>query len=110
LVLSADRQKIRADGSDLSFITATVTDRRGRLVPRAAQRIQFTISGPGEIVATDNGDPTSMVVFSSPTRPAFNGKCLVIVRGTKGAAGRLQLTATAEGLRSAKLSLTAAAN
>jgi beta-galactosidase len=110
LVLSVDRQKIRADGADLSFITATVTDRRGRLVPRAAPRIQFTLSGPGEIVATDNGDPTSLVVFSSPTRPAFNGKCLVIVRGTKGAGGRLQLTATAEGLRSAKLTLTTAAN
>jgi beta-galactosidase len=110
LVLSADRQKIRADGADLSFITATITDRRGRLVPRAAQHIQFTLSGPGEIVATDNGDPTSMVVFSSPTRPAFNGKCLVIIRAQKGQAGMIKLTAKAEGLRSTKLVVRATAN
>jgi beta-galactosidase len=110
LVLSADRQKIRADGQDLSFITATVTDRQGRLVPRAAQRIQFSLSGPGEIVATDNGDPTSMVVFSSPTRPVFNGKCLVIIRAQKGQAGKIELTAKAEGLGSAKLVVTPTAN
>jgi beta-galactosidase len=110
LVLSVDRQKIRADGQDLSFITATVTDRRGRLVPRAAQRIQFALSGPGEIVATDNGDPTSMVVFSSPSRPAFNGKCLVIVRAQKGQTGKIELTAKAEGLRSSKLVVRATAN
>jgi beta-galactosidase len=110
LVLSVDRQKIRADGSDLSFITATVTDRRGRLVPRAAQHIQFTLSGPGEIVATDNGDPTSMVVFSSPSRPAFNGKCLVIIRAQKGQAGKIELTAKAEGLGSAKVVVTTPVN
>lgn len=110
LVLSADRQKIRADGADLSFITATITDRRGRLVPRAAEHIQFTLSGPGEIVATDNGDPTSMVVFSSPTRPAFNGKCLVIIRAQKGQAGKIELTARVEGLRSTKLVVRATAN
>jgi beta-galactosidase len=110
LVLSVDRQKIRADGADLSFITATVTDRRGRLVPRAAQHIQFTLSGPGGIVATDNGDPTSMVVFSSPSRPAFNGKCRVIIRAQKGQAGKIELTAKAEGLGSAKVVVRATTN
>jgi len=33
--MAADRNRIRADGTDLSFITVTVTDKHGRLVPRS---------------------------------------------------------------------------
>jgi beta-galactosidase len=83
---------------------------RGFSFCRAADRIQFAVTGPGEIVATDNGDPTSMVVFSSPSRPAFNGKCLVIIRAPKGRAGNIELTATAEGLGSAKMVVTTLVN
>jgi beta-galactosidase len=98
LDLKPDRSGIRADGTDLSFVTVRVTDRTGATVPRADQRLHFKIEGPGEIVATDNGDPTSFELFSSPARPAFSGLCLVIVRGKPGQAGEIRLTATAEGL------------
>jgi beta-galactosidase len=98
LDLKPDRSGIRVDGTDLSFVTVRVTDRAGATVPRADQRLHFKIEGPGEIVATDNGDPTSFELFSSPTRPAFSGLCLVIVRGKPGQAGEIRLTATADGL------------
>jgi hypothetical protein len=39
---------------------------------------------PGEIVATDNGDPTSFMSFASHEREAFNGLALVIVRARPG--------------------------
>jgi beta-galactosidase len=51
----------------------TVTDIAGLMSPRATNQIQFSIEGPGEIVATDNGDPTSFESFQFPTRKAFNG-------------------------------------
>lgn len=108
LKLEADRPQISADGADLCFVTVTVTDEAGVVVPRAADRISFAVSGPGEIIATDNGDPTSFESFQAPARKAFNGKCLVIVRGQKGQAGKLELTATAPGLASAKLSISVA--
>lgn len=50
------------------------------------------MSGPGEIVTTANGDPTSLVGFSATTRDAFNGYCLVIVRGVAGQPGTIGLT------------------
>lgn len=103
LKLEADRINISADGKDLCFVTVTVTDNDGLLIPRAAHRIQFAVSGPGEIVATDNGDPTSFESFHAPARKAFNGKCLVIVRGHNGSVGSVELTATAPGLASAKI-------
>ena len=69
------------------------------MAPRADNEIHFDITGPGEIVATDNGDPTSFVPFPSHDRKAFNGLCLVIVRGEAGHPGKITVTATADGLK-----------
>ena len=100
LKLEPDRATICADGRDLSFVTVRVVDDHDRIVPRANNRITFTIEGPGEIVATDNGDPTSFELFQAHDRSAFNGLCLVIVRGVAGKPGRISITARAEGLTS----------
>ncbi len=105
LKLEPDRSTIDADGKDLSFVTVTVTDKRGVMAPRADNYIHFEIKGPGEIVATDNGDPTSFETFQSHDRKAFNGLCLVIVRGEPGQPGNLDLTAKADGLKSGTASI-----
>ncbi|MEY4917548.1 MAG: hypothetical protein RL616_1461 [Verrucomicrobiota bacterium] len=98
LKLKSDRKEISADGKDLSFITVMVTDKNGLIAPRADNRIHFDIEGPGEIVATDNGDPTSFESFQSRDRKTFNGLGLVIVRGIPGQPGKIKLAATADGL------------
>jgi beta-galactosidase len=105
LKLEPDREEICADGRDLSFVTVTVTDKDGWTAPRADNRIHFDIEGPGEIVATDNGDPTSFELFQSHDRKAFNGLCLVIVRGKVGQPGRIQLTAKADGVKLGTVSI-----
>ncbi|MCI0500110.1 MAG: DUF4982 domain-containing protein [Planctomycetales bacterium] len=107
LALSADRSRIKADGQDLSFITLRITDADGLTVPRADNLVTFSIEGPGEIVATDNGDPTSFVPFRSHRRPAFNGLALVIVRAKKGQSGSVTVTAAADGLTAAAATITA---
>jgi beta-galactosidase len=99
LVLEADRRRITANGLDLSFVTVSVADKDGLLAPRSDNRIHFKVEGPGEIVATDNGDPTSHESFQLPERKAFNGVALVIVRAKSGEPGRIRLTAEADGLR-----------
>jgi beta-galactosidase len=76
-----------------------VVDASGRQVPAADHLIRFRLEGPGEIVATDNGDPTSFEPFPSHDRTAFNGLCLVIVRGKAGQPGAVTVTARAEGLQ-----------
>jgi beta-galactosidase len=98
LTLSADRSSIDADGNDLCFITVKVTDKAGLTVPRSLPLIHFSIEGPGEIVATDNGDATSFVPFQSKERPAFNGMALVIVKAKKGQKGNFVVKADSEGL------------
>ncbi|HEX2860917.1 MAG TPA: DUF4982 domain-containing protein, partial [Lacunisphaera sp.] len=98
LDLQPDRGTIAADGLDLAFVTVRITDRQGLTVPRADHRLEFGIEGPGEIVATDNGDPTSFEPFQSPARKAFSGLCLVIVKAKPGHPGEIRVTATGEGL------------
>jgi beta-galactosidase len=100
---AVDRNEIRADGKDLAFITVRVTDKNGLTVPQANNLIKFVIEGPGEIVATDNGDPTNLVPFPSHEREAFSGLALVIVRFNEGTSGSITLKATSPGLKEAKV-------
>ena len=108
LKLETDRNKISADGKDLCFVTLTVTDKNGLMAPRVENEIHFEIQGPGEIVATDNGDATDFEPFPSNDRKAFNGLCLVIVRGKAGQPGTIRLTATPEGLKMGTASIKTA--
>jgi len=102
LEVSADRSEIFADGNDLAFITVRVTDRNGLAVPTANIPVAFDIEGPGEIVATDNGDPNSFVPFPSHQRDTFSGLALVIIRSFPGNSGRITMTAVSPGLGEAK--------
>ncbi len=108
IVLQADRSPIQADGRDLCFVTVSIRDRAGLVVPRSKDLIHFAVSGPGEIVATDNGDATSHEPFQSKERNAFNGLCLVIVRAQPGQPGAIRLTAQTEGLKGAEVTIRSA--
>jgi beta-galactosidase len=105
LTLAADRHTIRADGTDLSFVKVAVVDDEGLVVPRAKNRVRFEIDGPGQIVATDNGDPTSHVPFQATERDAFNGLGLAIVRAPRGKNGTITLRANSDGLVGAEVSM-----
>ncbi|RXK81941.1 beta-galactosidase GalB [Filimonas effusa] len=105
LKLTADRNTISSDGKDLAFITVSVVDKDGNLVPDAANRIKFTVSNGAEIVATDNGDPGDFDSFTSPERNAFSGLALAIVRG-KNKAGVIKVSATAGGLKDTQVVIT----
>jgi beta-galactosidase len=106
LSLKPDRSVIKADGQDLSFITVAVVDKDGQTVPRAMNRIHFEVSGPGEIVAIDNGDATNLESFQAPDRNAFNGMVLVIVRAKAGSPGRITLRGQSDGLGRAEVPIT----
>ena len=99
LKASADRNTIKSDGNDLSFITVRVADKNGLTVPTATNNIKFNISGNGEIIATDNGNPMDFVPFPSHERRAFSGLALVVIRSKDGKAGSITVTAESQGLK-----------
>jgi beta-galactosidase len=100
LLLTPDRSTIAT--KDLSFVTLTVADNDDQMVPRSMNLIHFEVSGPGEIVATDNGDPTDMTPFPSKDRKAFNGLALAIVRAKRGRTGQIIVIARSDGLEEAR--------
>jgi beta-galactosidase len=106
VLLKADRDKITADGFDLSYITVTIADKEGLMVPRSKNLVKFEVSGPGEVVAVGNGDSTSHESFQAKERKAYNGLCLVIVRSKPGQTGAFKVKAVSEGLTSAEISVT----
>ena len=105
LEIEADRSKIVADGNDLSFLTVKVVDSGGIVSPQASNTVTFSVSGAGELVSTDNGDPADFSAFPSKERAAFGGLALGIVRAT--GPGAITVTVTARGLKAAQISLQA---
>jgi beta-galactosidase len=99
LAMEADRSTIGNDGLDLAFVTVKIEDKDGTLVPRSKNLIKFEVSGAAEIVATDNGDATSLESFQATERKAYNGMALVIIRAKKGATGDCILKATSQSFK-----------
>lgn len=106
VIASADKKIISKNGEELCFITIRIADANGVTVPRANHQIKCSISGAGEIVATDNGDATSFVPFQSKERAAFNGLALLIVKAKKGQTGEINITIESENLKRAQIKIS----
>ena len=104
--LTADRSSIQADGKDLSFVTVELLDKDGTPCPLANQLVKFSITGPGTIAGTDNGDQNEHTSLKKPERKLFYGKCLAIIQNN-GQSGNITLTAEVDGLATKKIVVTA---
>ena len=102
IILKADHANIKADGRDLSFITAAIVDKNGVMVPDADNLVQFQVHGAGFIAGVDSGDPTSHESFKASQHTALNGLALAILQ-SNGAKGAITLTAHATGLQPATI-------
>jgi beta-galactosidase len=100
LKLTADRNKIRANRDDLAYVTVEVLDKDGNLVPNAVIKVKLSVSGDGELLASGNAAPNDMQSFQQPQKETWHGRCLAIIR-PNGPAGKITLTAKAEGLKDA---------
>jgi beta-galactosidase len=102
--LSADRSNIKADRNDLSYVQVQIVDAEGNLVPDAATMVNFNITGNGEIAGVGTGSSTDVSSYQQPRKTTWQGKCLAIVR-PNAAAGKMVLTASADGLKSATVEI-----
>ena len=102
--LEVDRSTIKADGRDLAFVTVKVVDKNGNLCPDAQHLVKYSVKGEGWYRAGANGDPTSLELFHLPQMKVFNGMMTAIVQSNEKA-GEITLTATAKGLKSAKITI-----
>ena len=86
-----DEAVLNADHEDLAFVTVSLTDKQGTLIPDAADQLTFEVTGAGSFEAVCNGDATSLESFKQPTMKLFHGQLVVVVRSAQQA-GKLTLT------------------
>ena len=72
-----------ADGEDLAFVTVSLVDKNGTLIPDAADKLTFDVKGAGTFRAVCNGNATSLESFTQPTMKLFNGQLVAIVQAGK---------------------------
>lgn len=104
LSLNSDCNVLKADGCDVAVIRVAIKDAKGRVVPTANNLVTFTIDGPGKIIGTGNGNPSSHEADKGMQRMAFNGYCLVLVQSDK-TAGEIRLKASSGTLKDAEVIL-----
>ena len=106
VALDSDVGEIKADGCDVAVIRVAIKDNQGRVIPTANNLVKFSLEGPGRIIGTGNGNPTSHEPDKASQRMAFNGYCLVLVQSEKHA-GEIRLKAILEHLKEAEVHIRA---
>jgi beta-galactosidase len=93
-----DRPVIAGDGCDLAYISLSLVDKKGNVVPTDSRKVRFSISGPARLVGFCNGDPTDHTCMQDKQQRFFNGRMIAIVRGTRGSSGKAVVTVKADSL------------
>ena len=78
--LASHLSPLKSDGQDLAFVTVSLVDAEGTLIPDAADQLRFEVEGAGSFRAVCNGDATSLEPFTLPTMKLFNGQLVVIAQ------------------------------
>ncbi len=88
-----DNQPFYAGGSDLRLVHAAIVDKNGETITSATHKIQFEVSGEGEIV--DNGK-----IYANPAT-IYNGVASIYLRAKENP-GVITIKASAKGVKSGK--------
>jgi beta-galactosidase len=96
--LNSDCSTLKADGCDVAVVKVAIKDAKGRVVPTADNLVKFSIEGPGKIIGTGNGNPSSHEPDKANQRMAFNGYCLVLIQ-SNAKVGEIRLKAFSDILK-----------
>ncbi len=100
--LTPEKPVLPADGESVVFVQVDVTDAEGTRDPRATNRIRFSLTGPGRLVAVGNGNARGLDSFTdTASHPLYFGKAVAAVRRNAGTTAPITLTASTDGLKSA---------
>lgn len=108
LVAEPSTKILKADGRDILMYDLKVLDKKGIVVPDAANLVRLQIQGNAEIIGCGNGDPSSHEPDKCEAgkwqRHLFSGKCQFIIQaGT--IPSLIKITASSDGLQSISTSV-----
>lgn len=106
LRLTAEKDTMNADGTDLIYIDISAYDKNGEHTANANNRVTVSVSGAARLIGLDNGDSTDYEQYKSTSRRLFSGKLLAII-GAKTEAGDITVRVSSKGLPDSVLTLKA---
>jgi beta-galactosidase len=109
IVFTADSPAtpLTPDWNDVRYVTATLVDEAGTRTPDSTTVVHFAAKGPVSIIAVDNGNLTDHDPYQASQRKLYFGNALALLRAT-GSSGKVTVTASADGVPPATLTLTTA--
>lgn len=102
--LKPEHDRAPADRQAVVFVNVQLEDAKGRVQPCEDRLLSFSVTGPAEIIAVGNADPTSRLPYAGKEFPTHQGKALVVLRST-GERGEATLIATADDLNAGKTTI-----
>lgn len=103
--IKSDKKAAKANRTDVIHFEIDITDDNGTLCPLASNEIFFEITGPGRLIAVDNGDPIDLSSNKIASRKAFRGKAFLIVQATDKK-GEIVVKMKSKGLKNSSCSIT----
>ncbi len=109
ILLSADKPEmpLTPDWNDVRCVTATLVDEAGTRIPDSTMMVHFSTGGPASILAVDNGNMRDHDPFQATQRKLYMGNAVALLRAD-GGSGTVTVTAVADGIPAATLTLTTA--
>lgn len=106
IVLSPDKEVMKADGEDLIFVEISAEDEDGNPVENANNRMNVSVTGAGRLIGLDNGDSTDTDSYKGVSKRLFSGKLLAVIAAKK-TPGNIELRVDSPGLAGAAVTFTA---
>ncbi|MFI3289547.1 MAG: glycoside hydrolase family 2 TIM barrel-domain containing protein [Rikenellaceae bacterium] len=105
IVVDLDKSQLAADGYDVAHIVAQLVDADGVPVRVDEQKITFKMEGDATLLGVDSGWNQSTQDFQSDNVVTHLGRCLAIVQSNREKRGAVNVTISADGVPSQKVSI-----
>jgi len=102
--LTCTDEYLAADGRDITHVIAEITDSEGNPVFTAENEIHVTAEGEGVLLGLENGNLCDTTPYSEHFRRAYKGKLLIYIEAGRKE-GYVKITARAEGLKTAEITI-----
>ncbi len=103
----ADRSTIRADDTDLAYVTIHLVDGAGTLVPDWTRSATVAVEGPGVLQGLGSGATENDESFCARTHRLHDGRVLAVVRPT--GPGTITVTVDVDGCATEQITVDAIA-
>jgi beta-galactosidase len=82
LKIEADRTRIKADDSDLVYVSISLVDDQGILKPLADREVKVSVEGAGVLQGFGSANPKTEESFADHVHMTFDGRALAVIRPT----------------------------